>query len=91
MNLLFWGMTISVIGKILLAVGVIMAHNQIAHEHRIDEKVIKSFKKEQTLTAIGVLLIVIGYILEISFFGGFLNFITCEGAECSAQIGAIMR
>jgi len=90
MNLLFIGMTISVIGKILLAYAVIRAHTDLAHEHQIDAKVIKSFKLERTITIFAVILIVIGYILEITFFGGFQNFFFCEGTSCAAALGNLL-
>lgn len=87
MNLLFWGLTISVIGKVLLAVGVLLAHSEIAHEHRIDKKVLKSFVLERWLTIFGLALIVFGYALEIYFYG-LTSFLTCEGFECSAAVSA---
>lgn len=81
MNILFWGLTVSVIGKVLLAVGVLKAHSEIAHEHKIDERVIRSFKTERWLTMIGISLIVIGYAMEIYFYG-FTPLLTCTGEEC---------
>ena len=83
MSVLFWGLTISVIGKVLLVVGVLKAHGQISHEHRIDKKVLKSFKTERWLTITGLLLIVIGYTLEIIFYG-FTPIMDCGFEECSA-------
>ena len=87
MNFLFWGLTISVVGKILLAVGVLLAHSEIAHEHKIDAKVLKSFRIERWMTITGIALIVIGYALEIYFYG-FTPFLTCEGMECMAALNA---
>jgi uncharacterized membrane protein YidH (DUF202 family) len=85
MNILFWGLTIGTIGKVLLAVGVIIAHSGIVKEQRIDSEVLRSFKIEHTITIIGVILIVVGYILEIYFYG-YTPFLTCTGAECSAAV-----
>lgn len=85
MILLFWGLTVSVIGKILLAAGVIIAHSEIAHEHRIDKKVLKSFKVERVLTLAGIVLIVFGYTLEIYFYG-FTPFSDCSGDACFANV-----
>ena len=68
MNLLFWGLTISVIGKVLLVIGLLMAHSEISHEHKIDKKVLKTFKTERVLTLLGIFLIVLGS------FGFYLNF-----------------
>ncbi|MCB0446060.1 MAG: hypothetical protein KDD03_00835 [Gelidibacter sp.] len=84
MTLLFWGLTVSVIGKVLLAVGVLMAHGKIVHEHRIDMKVLKTFKVERWLTILGLALMVIGYILELAFYG-FTPFIDCGFENCAAN------
>jgi hypothetical protein len=85
MNLLFWGLTVSLIGKVLLAAGVLMAHSKIAHEMKIDQAVIHSFKVEQMITVLGLLLILFGYFLEIYFYG-FTPLLTCSGAECAAAL-----
>jgi len=83
MNLLFWGLTTGVIGKVLLVVGILKAHGQIAHEHRIDAKVLQTFHTEKILTLLGLFLIVIGYAMEIYFYG-FTPMLTCVGSECAA-------
>lgn len=82
MNLLFWGLTVGVIGKIMLAAGVLIAHSELAHEKRIDNLVLKSFKLERALTITGILLIVIGYLMEIYFYGFGTTLLTCYGLEC---------
>lgn len=89
MTLLFWGLTISTLGKVLLAAGVLMAHHTLAEEHRIDVKVLRTFKTEQWLTAIGVLLILSGYTLEIMFYG-FTPFYDCPLGECDAQLPSVI-
>lgn len=88
MNILFWGLTVGMAGKVLLAVGVIMAHSQISHEHKIDLKVLKAFKLEHTFALIGITLIIIGYFMEIYFYG-FTPFLTCAGNECMAAVNAV--
>ncbi len=90
MNFLFWGLTISVIGKVLLAAGVLIAHSGIAHEMRIDKTVLKGFKIERILTLVGIVLIVFGYLMEIYFYGFATTLLTCFGAECMASLsGAV--
>lgn len=91
MNLLFWGLTVSLIGKVLLAAGVLLAHSEIEHEHRIDEKVIMMFHKERILTILGILLIVFGYALEIYFYGFTTNMLTCSGEECGAAAAMLSQ
>lgn len=87
MNLLFWGLTISVVGKVLLALGVLRAHGEIAHEHKIDAKVLASFRTERWMTIGGLFLIVVGYAMEIYFYG-FTPLLTCEGQACAGAVGA---
>lgn len=88
MNLLFWALTVGVIGKVLLAVGVLIAHNELAHERRIDQLVLKSFRLEHSLTLAGIVLIVAGYGMEVYFYD-FLSMLTCVGHQC-AQTGGVL-
>ena len=71
MNLLFWGLTLGVIGKGLLALGIIWVHITMATERSIDDEVVKAFRKETIITVIGFLLILVGYLIEIQAHGGF--------------------
>ncbi len=89
MNLLFWGITISTIGKLMLAFGVLWAHSEILHEHRIDNRVLKSFKVERVLTLIGILLIVLGYAMEMFFYGFTTDLLTCWNEDCAAGAAVI--
>lgn len=84
MEILFWGLTISVFGKALLAIGVLRAHGELVHERKIDNVVIRSFRIERWLTIVGLALIVLGYTLEIVFYG-FTPFMECGFEECSAS------
>lgn len=90
MNLLFWGLTISIIGKIMLAVGVLIAHTELAHERRVDLEVLKSFKLERVLTILGIILMAAGYAMEIYFYGFTTDMLTCYGEECSGAAAAIL-
>lgn len=85
MNLLFWGLTVSVIGKVMLAVGVLWAHSELAHEHRIDLRVLKSFRVERWITITGLLLIVLGYFMEIYFYNFATSMLTCFGEACALE------
>jgi len=89
MNLLFWGLTVSVIGKVMLAIGVLIAHSELAHEKKIDLKVLKSFKMEHTLTITGLVLILAGYLMEIYFYD-FVSMLTCSGADCALNAAVIL-
>lgn len=86
MNFLFWGLTISVIGKLLLAAGVLIAHTELAHEKQVDSLVLKGFKIERVLTIIGIILILAGYLMELYFYGFDLSLLTCFGDECMGNL-----
>jgi hypothetical protein len=81
MDFLFWGLTIGVIGKIMVAVGILKVHHIMAEEKKIDDKVIHSFALEKTLTLVGIVLILAGYLLELYFYG-MSPFLTCHGEGC---------
>lgn len=90
MNILFWGLTVSVIGKVLVACGVLFAHAKIKREHRIDQKVLKSFRTEFVITVVGLLLIVFGYFLEVYFYH-FADLLSCSLPECAAMLDGLAR
>lgn len=90
MNILFWGLTVSMLGKLLLAGGVLIAHSEIAHEKRIDQQVLKSFRIELMLTIIGIILIVAGYIMEVYFYSADTELLRCSGPTCEQAAAAIL-
>lgn len=71
MDLLFWGLTTGIIGKILIGIAVINVHWHIIREKHIDEDVIDALKRERWVAIIGVMLMVSGFFLEIMFYGYF--------------------
>lgn len=89
MNILFWGLTFSTLGKILLAIGILRVHHIMAEEQRIDDKVIRSFAVEKTLTLIGVVAILLGYAMEVYFYG-LTPLLTCHGEECGQAAALIL-
>lgn len=91
MNLLLLGITLGTVGKIILGVAVLRVHIHILHAHKIDVLVLESMKKEQFVTIGALLLIVIGYILEIYFYSGSTNLLSCIGKECAAAVGAVFQ
>lgn len=90
MNLLFWGLTVSMIGKVMLAVGVLIAHTQLAHERRIDKLVLKSFRLEHSMTIAGLILIIAGYFMEVYFYQVDTPLFSCTGSECVDAAAAIL-
>ena len=65
---LFWGLTLGFFGKVLLGATVINVHAHIIRERKIDMDVLKEMKRERVFGITAVLLIVIGYTLELSYF-----------------------
>ena len=90
MNLLFLGMTAAVFGKMMLAYGVVLVHIKMAKERRIDDAVIRSFRTEMIITIIGIILIVVGYFMEVAFLGGFDYLMKCTGESCAASLGSLL-
>jgi hypothetical protein len=86
MNLLLWGITLGTIGKLVLGIAVLRVHIRIFHEHSIDGVVLKAIKREHWVTIIGLLLIVVGYLLEVYFYSGSTQFFSCFGSECTSAI-----
>ncbi len=69
MTLLYVGLTIGTLGKIVLGFAVWRVHAHILEEHKIDNVVLSSIKRERYVTLFGIALIVIGFILEVLFYG----------------------
>lgn len=59
------GTAIKTIGELLLGLTVILVHHQIVTDHRIDKKVLNLMHREQFLAGVGMVLIVVGYIIEM--------------------------
>jgi hypothetical protein len=88
MNFLLWGLTLGTVGKMVLGIAVLRVHIRMLQEHGIDGIVIKAIKREHILTVFSLLLIVIGYVLEVLFYSGYTEFFECVGSECVAAIDA---
>ena len=71
MDLLFWGLTLGVVGKVLLGITVIKVHSKIVKEHKIDGAVLSEMRSEKNLAILGIIFMVVGYILEALFYGYF--------------------
>ena len=67
MNIEFIGFTLDVLGKVMVAFTAIMVHYRFRKEHKIDEKVFRSMRREQLLGIIGILLIILGFLLQVPF------------------------
>jgi rRNA processing protein Gar1 len=58
------GFTLDVLGKIMVAFTAIMVHHRFRKEHKVDEKVFRSMRREQAIAVVGILLIIAGFILQ---------------------------
>lgn len=67
--MLFWGLTLSFLGKAFLAASVIFVHKKITDEKRIDGIVLMEMRRERQLALFGLLLMIVGYFLEVMHFG----------------------
>ena len=83
MSLLFWGLTLGVAGKVLVVLAVLHMHHSLVREHRVDQRVILSYKQERVLTFIGLLLILVGFALEVYFYSP-TDMFHCQGESCLA-------
>lgn len=59
------GHTLDVIGKVLVSYTAIAVHYRFRKEHKIDEAVFKHMRREQIFGVLGIVLIILGYLLEI--------------------------
>ncbi len=67
MNLFTIGLVLDTIGKIFVGLAVLMVHRHMFREHSVDPDVLRAMRKEWMLTMIGILLIVIGAVLQLIF------------------------
>ncbi len=69
LDVLFWGITLGMIGKILLGIAVLMVHSKVVSHRGIDKLVLREMQHERNITIIALLMIIGGYILEMIAFG----------------------
>jgi hypothetical protein len=90
MNLLLWGLTLGTIGKLVLGIALLRVHAYILKEHKIDNVVLAALRRERYFTALGLILIVLGYVLEVFFYNGSTNLLDCVGGACAGALSAIL-
>ncbi len=86
MNILFWGLTLGVIGKVMVVLAVLHMHHSLVKEGKIDRIILLTYRQERILTFIGLFLIALGYMLEITFYSP-TNLFHCEDLRCAAALG----
>lgn len=65
MDLAFIGFSLDVLGKIMVAFTAIMVHHRFRKEHKVDERVFRSMRREQVIAIMGIALIIVGYLLQV--------------------------
>lgn len=60
----FVGETLDVFGKILIALTAIAVHDTVMKEHRIDDAVSRTVRKEHVFGFMGITFIILGYTLR---------------------------
>ena len=68
--LLIGGLTISTLGKVILGITVIRVHSRLSQEHSVDDAVVDEIHKEKGLGIAGIVLMVLGYFMEMVFYMG---------------------
>ena len=61
------GNTIKTLGELMIAYTVIMVHQRVWKEHKMDKAVFNEMRKERKVGIVGMILIIIGFLLELSF------------------------
>lgn len=59
------GEILSILGDLIIALVVFDVHRHVLKEKRIDEDVLRTIRRERVYAAIGILLIVLGFILRM--------------------------
>jgi len=67
MNIPVVGLTIETLGEILLGLTVLFVHWHVIKEHKIDSDVLRTMKKEQIMGITGLVLIIVGYLIQVYF------------------------
>jgi len=63
MNLL--AATLDVMGTVLIGWAALRVHHRVLNEHKIDKRVFRVMRLEQKLGAVGILLVVLGFVSQI--------------------------
>lgn len=66
MNIQIVGLTLEFVGSVFIAFTALMIHHRILHEHGVDKVVLTTMKSEQKVGILGVLLLLAGFIFQIT-------------------------
>ncbi len=57
--------TLDVLGTVLIGWAALRVHHRVLHEHKIDKGVFRVMRFEQGLGALGIFLIIVGYLWNV--------------------------
>jgi hypothetical protein len=57
--------TLDIIGKVMIAYTALAVHSHVSKEHKIDDYVFRSMKREKTVGILGITLMILGYVIHI--------------------------
>ncbi|PIR87008.1 MAG: hypothetical protein COU11_02135 [Candidatus Harrisonbacteria bacterium CG10_big_fil_rev_8_21_14_0_10_49_15] len=63
----FWATTLQFLGEVMIAYTAIMVHFRFWKEHKIDDKVFKVMRSEQTIGVLGILFLLAGYLINVLY------------------------
>lgn len=61
----FFGFTMQVTGEVMIGLTAIMVHRSVGKEHKINPVVYKEMQREQFIGILGIILLVVGYFIQI--------------------------
>jgi len=61
-----FALILNTLGTLLIAYAALNVHHRFRHEHKIDEVVFKAMKYEHRVGWIGIMLILLSFVLELS-------------------------
>lgn len=60
------GFTLHTLGEVMVGFTAIMVHHRVWKEHKIDNRVFAEMKRERRVGIVGLLLILVGFALQIA-------------------------
>jgi len=70
-SLLFIGMAISLVGKLTVIGAALIMHGKVVQEKKIDDLVLREYKKEKNVVIVGAVLLILGFAFEVVGLGLF--------------------
>ena len=65
MDLEITGMTVELIGSLMIAYTAIRVHHRVWKEHKIDDVVFQEMRLERNIGIVGMVLLVLGYAIAL--------------------------